>query len=107
MGAARDLLDGGEVEQVASDVFLTQLVRGLAVETGQLSDGVHVRLHGPFQVTAQLQVLDHTSAQRCHDFLLEEWVRKGEDRTPLRWLWSRSAGCTQFYRRRRIEFNNR
>lgn len=72
---ARDLLDGGQVEEVMANLFFAELVGGGMVELGELSDGTNVRLDGALGVAAQLQIIDHALAEQCHEILSENVKR--------------------------------
>ncbi len=67
--AARDFLDCAQMQQIATDLFFREGVRGCVVETGQLRNRVNVGLDRALGVAAQLEVLDHALAERCHEIL--------------------------------------
>ena len=69
MRCARDFLDGTQVQQVLADLLFRESVRGCMIEFRQLRDGMDVRLDRAVGVAAQLQVLDHAVAERCHGIL--------------------------------------
>jgi hypothetical protein len=66
VGAARDLLDGAQVEEILADVLFRELVGGRMIELGQLSDGPHVGVDGAVGVAAELEILHHAVAERRH-----------------------------------------
>jgi hypothetical protein len=92
VGAARHLLDGAQVEQVLPDLLFTELVGGGLIEAGQLSDRVDVGLDRAVGVAAELEVLDHALAERCHVVLSDEGVR-GSDTAPLSFSIARQGEC--------------
>jgi len=79
VGAVGDLLDRGEVEEVAADVLLRELGGRAVVEGGELGDGPDVGPDGVVGVAGKRKVLDHATAQRGHGSLLERvdsWKRE-------------------------------
>jgi hypothetical protein len=69
MRSASDLLDGTQVQQVVADVLFRKGVWGRMIELRQLRDGVDVSLDRAIGVAAQLEILDHAVAERCHGVL--------------------------------------
>jgi hypothetical protein len=86
-----DLPDLSQVLQVVAHLFLAQPLGRGAVVARELCDGVHVRLHGTWGITAQLQFLDHASAELGHGILSVEGMR-GSDRAGLRRSTTRRPG---------------
>ena len=54
MGAAGDLLVGGEVKQVVADLLFREGVGRGMIEAGELGDGADVGLYGAIRVAAEL-----------------------------------------------------
>ncbi len=59
-----------QVDEVSTDLLRAELIRGLLVVLGQLSDGAEVGLLSVGRQVAHLHVFEHASAQRGHDQLL-------------------------------------
>ena len=75
MGAAGHLLGGAQVEQVVPDLLFRKLVGGRMMKLGQLGDGADVGFDGAVGVAAELEVVDHALAERCHGALSEKGMR--------------------------------
>jgi hypothetical protein len=60
------VLDVLEIEEVITEFFLRDTVRGLVVMLRQLADSPDIHLLGPFREASELQVFDHPSAQLSH-----------------------------------------
>ena len=75
VGAAGDLLDSAQLEQVLPDLVFRELVGGGMIEPGQLCDGMDVGLDRTIGVAAELEVVDHALAERCHEALSEKGMR--------------------------------
>jgi len=69
-GGPRIVLDLGEMEEVLAEVLVGDQVRRFAEVLGQLADGADVSLLGARRERAELHVLEHALAQRCHGGLL-------------------------------------
>jgi hypothetical protein len=110
VGAAGDLLDGGQVEQVLAHVLLAQQIWRRPMESGELGDGADVGLHGAVGQAAQLEILDHALAQGRHGVLSGKGSWRGSDIAALSGSTHRSRPHRPpggAIRRRRIEFSNR
>jgi len=105
VGAAGDFLDGGEVEEVVTELLFREGVGRGMIEAGQLGDGADVRLHGAIGVAAELEVLDHPFAEWCHGVLTERVQR--QHRTSLRQRhpsrWNNSTHRNRSARRRQAD----
>ena len=66
---ARHLPHGGQVHQVVAHLLFPDPVGGGTMELRELCDGPDVGLDGAIRIAAQLKVLNHTLAERCHDVL--------------------------------------
>jgi hypothetical protein len=60
------VLDVLEIEEVVTEFFLREAVRGLVVMLRQLADSPDRHLLGPFGEASELQVFDHPLAQLRH-----------------------------------------
>ena len=92
MGAARHLLDGAQVEQVLPDLVFTELVGSGMMKLGELGNGPDVGLDRAVGIAAELEVLDHAVAERCHVVLSEEGVR-GSDTALRSFSIARQGAC--------------
>ena len=66
MRAARNFLDGAQVQQVLANLLFTELVGPGMMELGELSDGADVGLEGAVGIAAELEVLHHAVVERGH-----------------------------------------
>jgi hypothetical protein len=63
------------VEQVLPDLLFTELVGSGMMKLGELGNGADVGLDGAVGIAAELEVLDHAVAERCHEVLSEKGMR--------------------------------
>ena len=69
-GGPRAVLDRREVQEVLPQLLVGHEVGRFVEVRGQLADGADVGLLGPRRERAELHVLEHALAQRCHGGLL-------------------------------------
>lgn len=72
---SRDVLDRAQVNEVLTDLFFRERVGGGMMEPRELGDCAGVGLDRAVGVSAQLQVLNHAVAERCHRILSERGER--------------------------------
>lgn len=65
---ARVVLDVLEVEEVLSEFFVSNEVRGLVEMLGELADGSDLALLSAFGVSSELKRLDHSLAKFSHGY---------------------------------------
>ena len=79
--AACDLLHGAQVQQVLADLFFPEPVRRGMMERRELGNGADVGFDRAVGIPAELEVLRHALAERCHVILSEQGAR-GSDSAP-------------------------
>jgi len=64
-GVFSDIL---EVEKILSEFFLSDQVRGFVIVPSQLTHSLYVALLSPFREAPELETLDHSLSQLCHNY---------------------------------------